>query len=130
VHLRIAVDLARRGEQEAGALPLREPERVVGSVGARLQRVEGLTQVVDRARQRGEVIEVVDRLVDRDVLHHVVVHEGEAVVPEVLEVRERARLQVVDADDAVPLLEQVLAEVGTEKAGSAGDDCRRHEGAG
>jgi hypothetical protein len=29
----------------------------------------------------------------------------------VLEVRERARLQVVDADDALPLLEQVLAEV-------------------
>ena len=29
VHLRIAVDLAGRGEQEAGALPLRQPERVV-----------------------------------------------------------------------------------------------------
>jgi hypothetical protein len=57
------------------------------------------------------VKDVVDRLVDRDVLDHVVVQEDERVVPKVLEVRERARLQVVDGDDALPLLEQVLAEV-------------------
>jgi hypothetical protein len=30
----------------------------------------------------------------------------------------------------MPLLQQVLAEVGAEEAGSAGDDRRRHEGAG
>jgi hypothetical protein len=59
-----------------------------------------------------------------------VVHERESVVPEVLEVGQRARLEVVDADDSMPLAEQVLAEVGAEKAGSAGDDRRRHEGAG
>ena len=37
--LRVAVDLARRGEQEAGALELRETERVVRPVGADLERV-------------------------------------------------------------------------------------------
>ena len=35
VHLRVAVDLARRREQEAGALELREAERVVRAVRAR-----------------------------------------------------------------------------------------------
>ena len=49
--------------------------------------------------------DVVDGLVDLDVLHHVVVHERERFVPEVLEVRQRARLQVVEADDAMPLLQ-------------------------
>jgi len=63
-----------------------------------------LAQIVDRARERSEVEDVVDGLVDLDVLDHVVVHEGERVVPQVLEVRQRARLEVVDADDAMPLL--------------------------
>ena len=72
----------------------------------------------------------VDRLVDLDVLDHVVVHERERVVADVLDVRERARLEVVHADDAIPLREQVLAEVGAEEAGSTGDDCVGHEGAG
>jgi hypothetical protein len=130
VDLRIAVDLARRGEQEAGALPLGEPERVVGAVGTGLQRMERLAEIVDRAREGSQMEDVVDRLVDLDRLDHVVVREREAVVAKVRDVRERARLEVVDADDALPLLEQVLAEMRAEKAGSAGDDRRRHEGAG
>ena len=39
------------------------------------------------------------------------------------------RLQVVDADDAMPLLEKGLAEMGAEKAGPAGDDTGAHRGA-
>ena len=39
---------------------------------------------------------------------------------------ERARLEVVDADDAVTALEQVVAEVRAEEAGAAGDDRGRH----
>ena len=84
---------------------------MVCPVGAGLERVERLAQVVDRASQRGEVEDIVDRLVDLDALDHVVVHECERVVPEMLEVRERARLQVVDADHALTLLEQMLAEM-------------------
>ena len=52
VHLRVAVDLARRGEQEPGALELREAERVVRPVRADLQRVQRQAQVVDRAGER------------------------------------------------------------------------------
>ena len=49
VHLRVAVDLAGRGEQEARALALRQAERVVRAVGADLERVQRQPQVVDRA---------------------------------------------------------------------------------
>ena len=67
VHLRVAVDLARRGEQEARALPLREAERVVRAVRADLERVQRQAQVVDRARERREVVDEVDRLVDLEM---------------------------------------------------------------
>ena len=78
VHLRVAVDLARRGEQEPRALELGEAERVVRAVRADLQRVQRHAQVVDGARERGEVVDEVDRLVDLEVLGHVVVQEDEA----------------------------------------------------
>jgi hypothetical protein len=51
----------------------------------------------------------VDRLVDADRLRHVVWHERERVVADVLDVRERAAHEVVYAKDAVPALEQVVA---------------------
>ena len=57
-----------------------------------------------------------------DRLDHVVVDERERVVALVRDVLERPRLEVVDADDAVPLLEQVIAEVRPEEPGAAGDD--------
>ncbi len=38
-----------------------------------------------------------------------------------LDVLERARLEVVDADHPVPLLEQVVAEMRAEEPGAAGD---------
>jgi len=50
-----------------------------------------------------------------------VVYEGERVVTDVLDVRERAADEVVDADDAVAALEKVIAEMGAEEAGSSGD---------
>ena len=126
VHLRISVDLARRGEQEARALELREAERVVRPVGAGLERVQRHAQVVDRARERGEVVDVVDGLVDGDRVDHVVIHERERVVAQVLDVLERRDDEVVQADHPVAALEQRFAEVGAEEAGAAGDEGRGH----
>ena len=127
VHLRVAVDLARRGDQEARALPLREAERVVRAVRADLQRRERRAQVVDRARERGEVEDEVDALVDPDRLDDVVVDERELVA------RGRARCSRASPVSRLstqitrwPLLEQVVAEVRPEEAGAAGDDGGRH----
>jgi hypothetical protein len=88
--------------------------------------VQRLAQVVDRAGQRREVVDDVHRLVDFQMEDHVVVDEHERVVPKVLEVLQRAALEVVDADDAMVLREQVLAKVGAEEPGPAGNDCSRH----
>ena len=126
VDLGVAVDLAGRGDQEAGALELGDAEHVVGAVRADLERVQRQPQVVDRAGRRGEVVDEVDVLGDVDVLDDVDVAEVEGRVADVLDVLQRAGLEVVDADHPVPLAEQVLAEVGAEEAGAAGDHTGAH----
>ena len=56
-----------------------------------------------------------------------VVHdEGELRRLDVLDVLQRARVEVVDADHAVAVGEQRVAHVGTEKSRSAGDDAGTH----
>jgi hypothetical protein len=57
------------------------------------------------------VVHDVDRLVDLQVEGHVVVDERERVAAEVLDVLERAGLEVVHADHPLALCEQVVAEV-------------------
>ena len=126
VHLGIAVDLARRGEEETRPLPLREPERMMRPVRAGLQRVERQAQVVDGARERGEVVDDVHRLVAHDRLDHVVVDELERVVAQVVDVLERRHHEVVEADHAVAALEERFAEVGAEEACSSGDERGGH----
>ena len=75
VDQRVAVDLARRGEQEPRALPLREAERVVRAVRADLQRLQRQPQVVDRARGAREVVDEVDRALDLEMRRDVVVEK-------------------------------------------------------
>ena len=123
---RVAVDLAGGGEQEARALELGQPERVVGAVGADLERVQRQAQVVDRAGRAGEVVDEVDAPVDLEMLGHVVIEEDEVAVADVLDVLERAGVEVVDADDPHSLGEERFAEMGAEEPGSAGHDGRGH----
>ena len=49
-------------------------------------------------------------------------HEDELVRPHVLDIRERARLQIVDTDHAMTTLKERIAEMRAEKAGTARDD--------
>ena len=127
VHLRVAVDLARRGDQEARALELRQAEHVVRPVGADLERVQRQAQVVDRAGRAREVEDEVDALLDEEGLGDVVVDEEELVaVVQMFDVLQRPRVEVVDADDAVALRQEVVAEMRPEEARPAGDDRSSH----
>jgi hypothetical protein len=62
----------------------------------------------------------VDRLGHIDELAHVGGAKREPAVAYVLDVLERAGVEVIEADDPVALLEQVLTEVRTEEPGAAG----------
>ena len=126
VDLRIAVHLARRGEQEPGPVHLRQSERVVRPVRADLERLQREPQVVDRARGAREVVDEVEGLGELHVVREVLRQKGEGVAPQVLDVRQGPRLEVVEADDAVTLREQRLTEVRAEKTRAAGHEGGRH----
>ena len=128
MHLRVAVDLAGRGDQEAGAVRLGQAERVVRPVGADLQRVQRQAQVVDRRGGRGEVVDEVDRLVDEVRLDDVEVQVTNFAVADVLDVGQRARLEVVHADHPVPAAQQLVAQVRAQEPGAAGDEAGWHGG--
>jgi hypothetical protein len=65
----------------------------------------------------------VDGLLEEEGLGEIVVQGLELRLGrDVLDVLERAGVEVVDADDTVPLGEQVIAEVGADEAGAAGDE--------
>ena len=75
----------------------------MGAVGADLEGVQRQARVVDRARRRGEVVDEVDRVVEEERLGDVAVQRDEARVVDVLDVLQRPRVEVVDADHAVAL---------------------------
>jgi hypothetical protein len=122
MHLRVTVDLARRGQQEAGALELRQPERVVGSLRADLQGLQRQPQIVDRAGRARQVIDEVDRLLDPDRHRQIVRHKHQLLRPHVLDIRQRTRLQVVHTHHPIATPQQRVAEMRTQKTGTARDD--------
>ena len=69
----------------------------------------------------------VHRPLDLDMPGHVLVHERELRIADVLDVLERPRVEVVDAHDRMPLFEEVIGEVRAEKTRTAGDDGNGHE---
>ncbi len=105
---------------------LGQTERVVGAVGAHLQRVERKTQVVDRRGRRGEVVDEVDRLIDEVGLDDVQVQVDEIRRADVLDVGQRAGLEVVYADDTVAPPEKLVAQMRAQKPGAAGHEAGWH----
>jgi hypothetical protein len=73
------------------------------------------------------VVDEIDRLLELVVLRDVEHLEAE-VRPglEVSDVLERSGLEIVHADHALSARDQVVAQVGAEEAGAAGDQGGRH----
>src|SRR5262249_38346720 len=121
VLLRVAVDLARRGDEDPGVDLAREVQHVERAVHGGANRPHRVSLVVDRRRRAGEVVDPVD--LDDDRLRDVVADELEArLAEEGLDVLARAGEKIVEAHDLMPLAEQALAEVGAEKTGATGDE--------
>src|SRR5262245_59204305 len=68
----------------------------------------------------------VDRLGDREVLCQVVAHEDEVVAADVLDVLERPRIEVVDAEHPVARGQQMVAEMRADEARAAGHESGGH----
>ena len=72
------------------------------------------------------MVDEVDRLIDEVGLDDVEVVVHELRRADVLDVGQRAGLEVVDADHAMAAPQQLLAEVRAEEAGAAGDEAGGH----
>ncbi len=95
-------------------------------VRADLERASGMPEVVSGLASAAKWKTKSTRLVDRRTARRRRAARTEGVVANVLDVRERAADEVVDADDAMPALEQVVAEMRAEEPGAAGDERGRH----
>src|ERR1700677_1155489 len=86
-----------------------------------LKSLNSVVSVIDRARRAGEMEYVihfaaVERLIDVDLL------EFELwFVAEVIEIGSSSGQQIIDDDDGITLCQQCIAQMGTQEAGSAGD---------
>src|SRR5581483_8484798 len=79
VDLRIAVDLAGRGQEVPGPLVPGQAEGVVGAEAARFERFDRQRQVGLRGCRAGQVHDRVDGAGDVDAAAHVPAHEAEPV---------------------------------------------------
>ncbi len=108
----VAVHLRGRGDEHALVEAVRVLQHDLRPAEVRDERLDGLLDDQSNADRGREVIDdvaLVDELVDGGVREHRVDDQVEVrVAPEMLDVRERARRQVVENPDVLPLLEQQL----------------------
>ncbi len=100
MHLGVAVDLGRRGQQDLGLGPLGQAQHVDRPDHGGLGRLHRVALVEDRRGRAREVVDLVDLDVQRE--GHVVPHDLEArVVAQVREVGPRPGVEVVHDQDLV-----------------------------
>ena len=95
----------------------------MGAQGPHLEGLYGNAQVVDGARRRGKVQDVIQlpRYVHKSA-HIVMVELKLRELKQMGQVVHVACDQVVHADDMVAFLDKAVAEVRAQKAGGAGDE--------
>src|SRR5262249_51436756 len=93
-----------------------------------VERLEGMREVLERARAAREVHDGVDGAGDGDVDRHVALDELEApLTVEMGDVLAPAGDEVVEADDLVASAEQRVREVRSDEPCAAGDNDPRHQ---
>ena len=121
----VAVDLRRRCDQHALPEAVAVLEHDLGALEVRDQGVHRLLDDEPDADGRCKVVDditLVYELVDDGAVEHGIDHEVEVCVAgQVLDVRQRARGEVVERPDLPTLIEEELAEVGADEPCPARD---------
>jgi hypothetical protein len=76
--------------------------------------LNGVVLIVDRRSRTGQVIDLIDLYVERE--GNVVANEFKIRIPyQRSDILLGPRIEIVDTENVVPILEETLAEVGTQK---------------
>ncbi len=117
--LRVAIDFAGRGQQDARMDPLGEAQHVDRSHHAGLDGFDRIVLVMDRRGGTRQVENAID--LEQDRLDDIVAHQLEiAAVDQMADVGALAAEKVVQADDFVPVLEQAFTKMRPEKSCATG----------
>ena len=124
MHDRVAIDLARRAVQHLRAVALRQLQAQQRAPDRGHSRQERLRLIMHRARRTRQVVDLVKlRLksrVSRPQVGYIGLDEREVLVlREAPHVRARPRIEVVNRDDPIALIQKPLTEVTSKKARSA-----------
>ncbi len=128
MNLRIAIDLAGRGEQKTRACPLAQGEQIARPDHVGEHRVLGIGLVMRRRGGAGEIEHPVHpphaaRQQRRQRIDHIRFNQGEArLAAKLAHIGEAAGAEIIDADDVGAIRKQGFAKVRSEKAGAAGHD--------
>jgi hypothetical protein len=118
--MRIAVHLARAGLKDARLDPFCQPQAVDGTHDGRLGRLDGVELVVRRRGGAGQIVNLIH--LELEGIDDVVPYQLESgVIQEVRNVGLPSGEEIIEANDFMPLRQQPIAEMGTQKPGAAGD---------
>jgi hypothetical protein len=117
--LRVAIDFAGRGQQDARVDPLGEAQHVDRAHHAGLDGLDRIVLVMDRRGGTRQMKNAID--LEQDRLDEIVAHQLEiAAGDQMADVGALAAEKIVQADDFVPVLEQTFTKMRPEKSCSTG----------
>ncbi len=121
---RVAVAFRGGGQKERRLLGFGETERVMRAERADFQRRDRQLEIIDRARGRSEMENVIEFFFRQEnEVRDVVLDEREILVAgEMLDVLEVAGDEIIDRDDAMTFRQQPVGQMRPEKTGPTGDD--------
>jgi hypothetical protein len=120
--LGIAVHFAGRCLKNASALFRRKFQKILGADHAGLQRAYRIALIMSRRGRACEIVDTVYRAAEGERLADVMLDEREArMIQKRLDVLEIAGVEIVDADHAMPLLDQAIAQVRSDETGAPGN---------
>ena len=117
--LRVAIDFAGRGQQDACMDPLGETEHIDRAHHGGLDGLDRVVLVMDRGGGAGEMKDAID--FEQDRLDDIVADQLEVTVPDQMaDVGAGAAEEIVEADDLVAVPEQTFTKMRPEKSCATG----------
>jgi hypothetical protein len=100
--------------------PLRETQHIDGTVNRRLRRLYGIELIVDGRSGTGQIVNLVGFHVQRET--HVMTDHFEVRISEKMSnIPPSSRIEVIHTDDFVTSFQELLTKMGSQEAGSSGD---------